>query len=270
LKMLKSILIIIAFGLLLWGYMYLQTRNVAARSCEFAITDLPREFDGFTILHISDLHSKRFGPDQSELMELIKEKDFDIVAVTGDLINKKHPETGPMVELINRLQEKAVYFVPGNHEWWNGFRTEPLLEENRVRIMRNSHVKIAKGDRTIYLAGVDDPHTGRDNVELAMVDVPDKAAVVLLAHSPIILPQAVEKGIDLVLCGHTHGGQVRLPFVGALMVPGQGLFPKWDHGVFRDGKTIMLINDGLGESGLPIRFLTTPEIVFITLRTPDE
>lgn len=112
--------------------------------------------------------------------------------------------------------------------------------------MRNNHVEITRGDQTIYLVGVDDPHTGRDNIEAAMEDVPDKAAAVLLAHSPTIFPQAVERGIDLVLCGHTHGGQVRLPFVGALIVPGQGLFPEWDHGMFREDETIMLINDGLG------------------------
>lgn len=269
-KMLKIVFIIAACGLLVLGYMYLQTRNVVARSCEFPIADLPREFDGFTILHISDLHSKRFGHGQSELMELIKEKDFDIVAVTGDLINKKHPETGPMVELIKQLQDKPMYFVPGNHEWRDGFHTEPLLEDNGVRVMRNNHIKITKGDQTIYLVGVDDPHTGRDNIELAMEDVPDKAAAVLLAHSPEVFPKAVERDVDLVLCGHTHGGQVRLPFVGALVVPGQGLFPKWDYGVFREEETVMLINGGLGESELPIRFLSKPEIVYVTLRVPAE
>lgn len=117
----------------------------------------------------------------------------------------------------------------------------------------------------IWLVGVEDPSLGMARLDQALENVSEGAMTVLLAHAPNIYKEAVENEMNLVLVGHTHEGQVRLPFIGALFVPGQGFFPQYDYGLYDSGLTNMIINAGLGESGLPIRINMQSEIVLITL-----
>jgi len=238
---------------------------VKVKQYKVQVDGLPADFAGFTVLQISDLHSKEFGKDQEKLAALIEKLQYDAVAITGDLVNKHSPKNEPVARLLEHLTDKPVYFVPGNHDWWTGFQTEKILREHRVHILVNKAEKIARGDQHVWVVGVDDPYIHRDRLNVALYPVKDSAPVILLAHAPNIFPEAVEKRVDLVLTGHTHGGQVRLPFVGAITVPGQGLFPEWDYGVFRSGSTTMIISGGLGESGIPLRFSNNPEIVLVTL-----
>ncbi len=144
---------------------------------------------------------------------------------------------------------------------------EPLLAEG-VRVMENTAEKVYSKNQYIWLLGVDDPYLGRDDLAAAIKGVDDRSAKVLLTHGPNILTAAADNRIDIVLAGHTHGGQVRLPLIGAVVVPGQELFPQYDYGLFSSKSTTMVINGGLGESVLPIRFGNKPEIVLVTLQ-PD-
>lgn len=107
----------------------------------------------------------------------------------------------------------------------------------------------------------------QDNLKQALIGIDDDAPRILLSHSPNIFSEAVEQGIDLILVGHTHGGQVRIPLIGSLVVPGQGLFPKDDYGKFTTQRTTMIISGGLGESLLPIRLGIRPEIVLLKLKS---
>ncbi len=247
-------------------YSFAETRMIAVRRYSIAIKNLPSNFDGFTLLHISDLHSKWFGRGQRELIELIKQQKYDIVAITGDLVNKRNPEMAPALRLVEELMDKPVYFVPGNHEWWSDYHIREPLMKYGVKILENKASKFYVGQQHIWILGVDDPYSGRDNLEQVMQEVTDEqSAKILLAHAPNIYPRAIKEQIDLILTGHIHGGQVRLPLIGAVVAPGQGLFPELDYGLYTTDRTNMVITGGLGESVLPLRVNVPPEIVLVTL-----
>lgn len=251
--------------LLITVYFYWQINTVVVRKYTVYVDELPGNFAGFTILHLSDLHNKEFGKDQKNLLQLIRKQKYDVVAVTGDLVNKHDPKNEPVARLLEGIKDKPLYFVPGNHDWWTGFQTSKHLEQAGARVLLNDAERITKGGRHIWMVGVDDPYINRDRLDVALQRVNDPAPRILLAHAPNIFAAATRQDIDLVLVGHTHGGQVRIPFVGAVTAPGQGLFPRWDYGLFASGETTMVINGGLGESGLPLRFNNKPEIVLIKL-----
>lgn len=251
---------------MLVSYIFYETRFLVVKTYSIKIPDLPPAFKGFTILHLSDLHSKYFGEKQKDLLALIREQQYDLVAFTGDMVNKKNPLPEPGLELVKGLAGKPVYFVPGNHEWSSGYQIRQPLLDSGVEILENRSVKISRKKEHIWLAGVDDPYLGRDDLDQALSDAgEDQAPRLLLAHAPEIFDGAAKAGIDLVMVGHTHGGQVRLPVLGALIVPGQGFFPKYDYGVYSKEQTRMVITGGLGESGIPVRFNMDPEIVLIKL-----
>jgi len=245
---------------LLWGQF-----SIAVRKYTIEILNLPQEYEGFTILHLSDLHSKWFGDGQKYLLQTINKEHFDLIAITGDLVNKTNPKMEPGLELIKGLKDKPVFFVPGNHEWWSGYKMRKPLLSLGVHILENDSFKLKKGRRHLWITGVDDPYSGRDDLEKSLNNIDDNEPIILLAHAPEIFPKGVKSKIDLILVGHTHGGQIRLPFIGAIIVPGQSLFPKYDYGLYREEKTNMIITGGLGESSLPIRFNIRPEIVLVTL-----
>ena len=252
-------------GLATLSYLYFDLHSIAVKRYTIAISKLPIEFQGFTILHLSDLHSKKYGDGQRYLIELINRQQFDAVAITGDLVDKSNPGMEPAIALVKGLQSKPLFFVPGNHEWWTNYEIKSPLKDHGVQILENGHFKYNIGNSHIWIMGVDDPYLGRDQLNMALEGVSDSVPKVLLAHAPNIFSKAVEANVDLVLVGHTHGGQIRLPLVGAVVAPGQGLFPKFDYGHFTSGSTNMIINGGLGESVLPIRFYNRPEIVLVTL-----
>lgn len=256
---------IIGSSVALLSYLYFERNSIAVKEYTIGIDELPKAFEGFTILHFSDLHSKLFGEKQAGLLNLIKKYNYDLVAITGDIDNKYSPNIEPGLQLISGLKNKPIYFVPGNHEWSTGFKFRETLLNNGVKVLTNSAEKFTKKGEYIWVVGVDDPYTGRENLEQALANVKDQAPRILLAHAPEIYPTAIKSKIDLVLVGHTHGGQIRLPFFGAIIAPGQGFFPKLDYGLYSTKSTKMIITAGLGESGLPIRINIRPEIVFIKL-----
>jgi len=257
---------IIGGSLVLLTYSLFEVRSLRVRRYTVSVQDLPSALDGFTVLQLSDLHDKEFGEGQEELLSLINQQEFDLVAITGDLVNKKSPKVLPGLELVRALRHKPVYFVPGNHDWWVGFGYREQLVESGVKVLENRAERFDVNGKHLWIVGVDDPYLGRDDLDQALSEVTDSAPRILLAHAPNIYDSATNSGIDLVLVGHTHGGQVRLPVIGAVVVPGQGFFPKLDYGEYTSGKTTMIINAGLGESHLPIRFNIKPEIVLTTLR----
>ncbi len=247
------------------AYLLFEEFTLAVKKYNVIIPNLPREFEGFNILHISDLHSKWFGDKQEYLLETINEHKFDIVAITGDLVNKRDPKVEPGLSLIEGLRDKPIFFVPGNHEWWSGYTIKEPLEALGVNILENKSFKFSKENSHIWISGVDDPYLGKDDLYQSLSQVDDNEPNILLAHAPNIFDKASMLKIPLVLVGHTHGGQIRLPFIGAIVAPGQGLFPKYDYGLFNSENTNMIINGGLGESVLPIRFNIRSEIVFVSL-----
>jgi len=257
-------------GVSVFPYLYLETLSLTVRRYRVPVRALPPEFEGFTILHLSDLHDKEFGPGGEELINLIGRERFDMVALTGDLVIGDRPRLTPVLDLVTALNERwgrPVYSVCGNHDWRLERAPEfnARLRELGVQVLSNRALPLERGQDRIWIVGVDDPVSSRDRLDLALRGTDRGAPRVLLVHSPQIFPQVVQNRLDLALAGHTHGGQVRFPVLGALFVPAMGFLPRYDYGLFRSGDSTMIVSGGLGESGLPIRFNMRPELALITL-----
>jgi predicted MPP superfamily phosphohydrolase len=174
---------------------------------------LPSRFDGFSLLHISDLHVEMNEGAMRRLTELLPELTYDVCVLTGDYRGGTFGPFDAALEGLARVRSHlkgSIYGVLGNHDT---IRMIPRLEEIGIRMLLNECEKISRGDQLIYLAGVDDAHYYRvDNIEKAASEIPDNGFSILLSHTPEIYRQAAHAGFDLLLSGHTHGGQICLPW----------------------------------------------------------
>ena len=233
---------------------------------------LPQSFDGLKIVQLSDLHTTRFGDGNERLIDAVRDQQPDIIAVTGDLIDKERDEAY-VRELMTALVGIApVYYVTGNHEWASGWVHDlfSILEECEVKVLRNSFQIIECGGDTIVLAGVDDPNGPYDMKTPAQLvhEIRDEYGdpfILMLAHRNDEISTWAELGVDVVLCGHAHGGLVRLPFTDGLIAPNREFFPTYTSGIYREGGTQMLVSRGLGNSGNTLRLFNNPQIVVVVL-----
>ena len=173
---------------------------------------LPKVFAGFTILHLSDLHADMSAPALERVAELVLGLEYDLCVLTGDYRGRTYGDYKPCLEGVARLREVLhadVYAVLGNHDF---IAMVPDLEALGIRMLLNESVAIERDTVSIYLAGVDDAHFYRaDNIEKAAARIPEGSVKILLSHTPEIYRQAAHAGFDLMLSGHTHGGQICLP-----------------------------------------------------------
>ena len=257
-----------------WGNMALMVNTVSISSSR-----IPAAFSGFRIVQVSDLHNAEFGKNNADLLKMLSESGADIIVITGDLIDARRTD----VEIaLCFAQESAriapTYYVTGNHEAASP-QYDTLkagLEAAGVIVLENETVYLERGGETIALLGLADPDfTAKGDMfgEVpAMVSTKlrnllddESGYTILLAHRPELFETYVRSGIDLVFAGHAHGGQFRLPFIGGLVAPNQGLFPKYDAGLYTDGGTSMVVSRGIGNSIIPFRFNNRPEIVLVEL-----
>jgi predicted MPP superfamily phosphohydrolase len=254
---------IIRKGLKLVG-LYQRGRKNAARiqirHNHIRSRKLPRSFDGFTLLHLSDLHVDMNEPAMRRLAELIPNLQYDICVITGDF---RGPTFGPFdatLEGLKRLRpvlRRAVYAVLGNHDT---ILMVPSLEEMGMRVLLNECEPIARGADTMHLAGIDDAHFYRvDNIEKAAVNIPHRDFSILLSHTPEIYRQAAHAGFDLLLSGHTHGGQICLP--GSIPITLSSVLPRHlGAGAWTYQEMAGYTSVGAGSSIVPVRLNCLPEI----------
>lgn len=233
---------------------------------------LPESFDGFKIVQLSDLHGAEFGEDGMELVEKVKELEPDIIALTGDFVTDEG-DLAAVKKLAGRLTELCpVYFVSGNHEFGSGLaiKVRNILERAGVKYLSNEYLTINRGDDEILLGGVEDPLAYADMLspdELAqkMNDAAPDAFKILLGHRNYWMTEYPELPVDLIFCGHAHGGLIRIPGVGGLIGTDRRLFPDFDAGQFNNGRYTLIVSRGLGNS-VPIpRIFNRPEIVCVEL-----
>lgn len=268
----KSVKILFIFVIAVMAVIYLYWGNTKIGVTNITVTseNIPDEFNGFKIVHISDLHNAEFGDGQKDLIGKIEAQDADIIVITGDMIDSRRTDVDKAVELITGLGNKIpVYYVTGNHESrvreYN--ELESKLIENGVTVLKNESVKIEKDGSFINIIGVDDPSFGMSANDIfhTVSELKTDGYDVLLSHRPELFETYCESGAELVLCGHAHGGQVRIPFAGGLVAPNQGLFPEYTAGSYKSGSTEMIVSRGLGNSIIPLRVNNPPELVVITL-----
>ena len=258
----------------LWG-------NFVPIATRITVTDpdVPAGFDGFRIVQVSDLHNAEFGKDHERLLKLIQKAEPDIIAITGDLVDSYHTNVEVALAFIAQVVKIApCYYVTGNHEGsLSEYRElKKALDNYGVTILENRKVTLERNGSKINLQGIDDPYVCNDGIigeanavakaRLKALEIDQSQFNILLSHRPDMADAYNESGVDLVLSGHVHGGQFRVPFLGGLYAPGQGLWPEYDGGVYELGQTTMIVSRGLGNSSFPLRLNNNPEILVITLQ----
>ncbi len=282
------ILIILALLILwlLWGNSALQLTTYTVTSDR-----LPDAFDGYRIAQVSDLHNAEMGKDNQKLLSVLAETDPDLIVITGDLIDSSHTDIDMALHFVCEAVKLApCYYVPGNHEAWVAQDTyhqlENGLKEAGVTVLRQEALQIQCQGQAIAIGGVDDPAfhpaaadlpfvSGRDSYASAHGPLSPEAFdgllhskdtfTILLSHRPEYFDSYVAADIDLVFTGHAHGGQFRLPILGGLVAPDQGLFPQYDAGLFTEGNTHMVVSRGIGNSIIPLRIGNRPELILVIL-----
>lgn len=250
----------------LYGFGYRNSRNIRVVRNEFAIPELPASFDGYRILHLSDLHVDVDARFPRRVAEGLKGLDYDLCVITGDFRNSTH---GSYAETIKGMREIVpsietdIYAVLGNHDF---LEFVAPLEEIGVRFLINESVELSRGDDRILLAGIDDPYFYEtDDIFRALDPMPADSVSILLSHSPETYRLAAACGCDIMLAGHTHGGQICLP--GGIAVLRHGNCPgKMTQGAWRHDQLQGYTSAGTGSCGLPIRFFCPPEMTIHTLR----
>jgi predicted MPP superfamily phosphohydrolase len=243
-----------------------NAERVEVRRNRIVARGLPPSFDGFAILHLSDLHCDMSERAMRRVAELIPTLSYDLCVLTGDF---RGATFGPFDHALASVAElraqitAPVLAVLGNHD---SARMVPGLEAMDIKVLSNECETITRGAETIYVAGVDDPHFYRaDNIEKASAAIPLESYSVLLAHTPEIYRQAAHAGFDLLLCGHTHGGQICLP--GGVAMTYDSVLPRrlgkgaWKHHDMHGYTSV-----GAGSSVVPVRFNCPPEITLHMLQ----
>lgn len=233
---------------------------------------LPESFDGFKIVQLSDLHGAEFGEDGMGLVEKVEELEPDIIALTGDFVTDEG-DLAAVEKLAARLTELCpVYFVSGNHEFGSGLavKVRNILERAGVKYLSNEYLTISRGEDGILLGGVEDPLAYADMLspdELAqkMNDAAPDAFKILLGHRNYWMTEYPELPVDLIFCGHAHGGLIRIPGVGGLIGTDRRLFPDFDAGEYNNGRYTLIVSRGLGNSVSIPRVFNRPEIVCVEL-----
>ena len=257
--------------------------RIVVTEIEVESARLPESFADYRIAHVSDLHNDEFGENNAKLLAVIKETEPDMIAITGDLLDSRRTDVEKALHFVQQAVKIApCYYVTGNHESREG-KTYDQLEKDMIEagviVLRNDKQTLEKDGGAITVAGIDDPRFALDSDRLAKMeqvigsaldeslkDVPKEQFTLLLSHRPELFELYCEREVDLVLTGHVHGGQFRIPGVGGVIGPGQGLLPDYDAGLYSDGNTNMVLSRGLGQSIVPFRINNPPELVLVTLK----
>ncbi len=253
-----------------------EPHHPVAKSVSIGLRRLPEQFEGFRIAQLSDIH---FGPymgkrDVERALRLIEPFHPNLLVLTGDFVS--HPLAGhyglagarnaePCGEALSQWTDCSMIAALGNHDHWNGPGiVSGALKEHGIRVLRNASLAIERDGARVWIAGVDDVLNDAADLDRTLAHVPDSETTILLAHEPDFADHAARYHIDLQLSGHSHGGQVRVPGIGPIILP--KLAHKYPVGLNRVGDLQVYTNCGLGVITPPVRLFCPPEATLITLR----
>ena len=262
-KKLKKIIIILVIILTFICFCYYENNHIKLTKYEYKTSKLHKG-NKYKIIQLSDFHNKKIRNNNEKLIRLIKDEKPDIIVITGDYIDSNHTRTDISLNLTKQLTKIApVYFITGNHECSIDieklFEFENQLKKLGVNVLYNESVRLDNG---INLIGLDDLCLNDGTLSKIMDDLSKNDLNILLAHEPQYISDYAKTGVDVVLSGHTHGGQIRIPFTRiGIVAPNQGMFPKYTAGEYVEDDTTMFISSGIGNSILPLRIFNCPGIV---------
>jgi len=253
---------------LLW-----EPRRIRITKETVRIRNLPNELDGLRIAHLTDLHRGRWVSEAQigRAGRIVRDLSPDLVVLTGDFVTGKASHIWNCLEALGRLPSRlGSYAVLGNHDWWtDGEVITDALERAGIHVLSNAAVRIGEESSSIWLMGIEDLWSQHHSLPKAVYAADGPGPRILLSHNPDILPNASVFGLDLVLSGHTHGGQVCLPGIGPLLLPIKG-DRRMARGLFRQGKTQIYVSAGVGVVVPPVRFNCPPEVAVLTLKQASD
>ena len=257
-------------GLVACGYGVLVRRRwLRVATHEVRIAGLDRRLDGVRIAQLSDLHIGTFSPRSWGLRwaRAANAREPDLAVVTGDMVTSGVAFHEDVADVVGALRaSRGVHVAMGNHDYFGeGEPLITLLRERGVRVLRNEGVAVERDGATLWLAAIDDTWTRRNDLARALRHRPPGAATVLLAHDPDRFDEAADAGVELVLSGHTHGGQIALPFFSRFLGLSH-LTHKYRLGFYRRGRSTLFVSPGLGTTGPPMRLGVAPEVTILVLR----
>ncbi|WP_242056399.1 MULTISPECIES: metallophosphoesterase [unclassified Nostoc] len=263
--------ILLGFGTLLYAKL-IEPNWIEINSLQLKLPNLASEFNGYRIVQISDIHRDRWMSTRrlQRIVRLVNQQKPDLVAITGDLVTRNLPHLIPSltVSLTHLTPKDKTVAVLGNHDHENDTQKiiEALQKSNIVHL-GNAVYTLKRGNAMLHIAGVDDVQMGKSRIDLVMQQLPKEGAAILLAHEPDFATISAATGrFDLQLSGHSHGGQVRLPFIEPPILPPWG--KKYYLGQYQIGNMFLYTNRGLGMTGLHLRLFARPEITVFTLVAP--
>lgn len=275
------ILFVIASAIIIsyiWENKVIELNKITVES-----KDLPKEFNGFRIAHISDVHNAEMGKDNSDIIEILEDVQPDIIAITGDLIDSRKTNLDIALKLAEKMMSVApCYYVTGNHEARTPeyVKLKEGLTNLGVNVLDDDKIDLEDSGESITLIGINDPSFETDylfgdsentvSVKLRILSEESQSFTLLLSHRPELFETYVNYGIDLTLSGHAHGGQFREPYIGGLFAPHQGFFPKYDSGIYTEMDCSMIVSRGIGNSLFPFRSNNRPEIILVELKSIEE
>lgn len=265
----KKIIILSVVIVLLTIFSIFQNKYLTVDEYTFTSAKVSKSADDFRIVQVSDLHNAKFGKNNSRLISKIKDQSPDIIVITGDIVDSNHTNIDTATDFCKEAAKIApCYYITGNHEMWlDKSETDTLysgMNSAGVTILDSTTITLENG---IYLTGLGDDHLYDGTLAKLSDSVPDDALHIVLAHEPQYLEEEYTlSSPDLIITGHAHGGQVRLPFIGGIVAPDQGFFPKYTAGEYKSVDTTMYVSRGLGNSVIPLRIFNTPEINLLKIK----
>lgn len=266
LKILIGILLFFLVFAPVWGFL-IEPNLIRVERVSIKAENAPDFLKDLKILQISDIHLKEFGFREEKVLKIIENIKPDLIFITGDIVDWTTRYLSGLEKFSKDLSvgyQNKIFAVFGNHEHRNNkFKIiEDILKENGIKVLTNESQKLEINGSYFYLIGVDDPHSGYDNINKALIEVEENSFKILLAHSPEIFRKTKDKKINLVLAGHTHGCQVGMPFLCDLFLPLK-YDKKYKKGLFKENSTYLYVNRGIGETFFPFRLNALPEITII-------
>ena len=274
-----AVLVVLAV-LLAAAYLHFQNTSLQVSHYKISSGRVPKGFDGYKIVQISDFHNTGSAKLTEKLISEIKAENPDIIVITGDLIDSRNTDVKTVLQFIQEFSDVApIYYVNGNHESRVIDEYAELkegLENLGVKVLENEAVNLEKNGDEVVLMGISDlnfsetaQYIGEAQAaddQLSMLSEKTKYQfTILLSHRSELIEIYAANNMDLVFSGHAHGGQIRLPFIGPVIAPNQGLFPKYTSGVYSEEGTQMVVSRGIGNSLFPFRVNNRPELVVAEL-----
>lgn len=261
-------------------FLWTEDKHIVTTNYTYRSKNIPKSFEGYKIVQVSDFHNAYLGRRSKHLLKAVEKAEPDAIVITGDIVDRRTPNLKRAAVLIEKITEiQETFYITGNHEahYKHFNKLYDVIGRSDVRNITKHSAVLERNGEKINLTGINDvwffgdeenPRTYRNfqNELRNKVSALPHDFTVLLAHRPELLSIYSKNDVDLVFCGHAHGGQIRLPVVKGLYAPHQGVNPKYTEGMHEQKGTTMVVSRGLGNSRFPFRVFNHPEVVVVELR----